>query len=293
MSGYKFTGLGVGTSAGDSVRYEQAMLLAIGTTAGDMVYWTASAVAARLALGAAGGILKVNAGATAPEYLALGTARQGLLTNAGATSPEWGASLQSLMTGTGDIVQSSGANTPARLAIGTARQVPTVNAGATALAYQNPITLAALQTASGNTVFDFGSIPAGVRRIHLATRGLSLSGTDNFLVQIGTGGSPTTSGYISTSNGQDQSGGSDGTSSTAGFVIRDGEAAGIVSGIMTLVLIDSATNAWVASHTFKRSTTTIIIGAGDVALAGTLDILRVTRTGTDTIDAGTVTISYE
>ena len=67
---------------------------------------------------------------------AQGAAFTNLSMNSAADALAYAASLQSLMTGTGDILQSSGANTPARLAIGTANQVVAVNSGATALEYQ-------------------------------------------------------------------------------------------------------------------------------------------------------------
>ena len=98
----------------DSANKAAAQTIGKVTTAGDLIYGTASETMARLGIGAA---------------------RQQLATNAAATAPEWVASLQSLMTAQGDIVQASSANTPARLAIGTARQNLAVNSGATAVEY--------------------------------------------------------------------------------------------------------------------------------------------------------------
>ena len=50
---------------------------------------------------------------------AIGTARQGLIVNSGATALEYAASMQSLLTASGDIIYASAANTPARLAKGS------------------------------------------------------------------------------------------------------------------------------------------------------------------------------
>ena len=333
MGGFKFTGLAAGSASGNSLRYEQVngvvttagdtlyataagtlARLAIGTarqvlqtnagatapewaaspqsvltTTGDLLYASAANTLARLAIGAAGGIPKVNAGATAPEYLAIGTARQALLTNAGATSPEWGASLQSLMTAQGDIVQASAANTPARLALGTANQILRVNAGATAAEWTTGgITLGTSVATTSGTEVDYTGIPSGTKRITIIFRGVSLSGTDNLLVQIGDAGGFETSAYISTASTVGTT-----VSSTAGFIMVVADAAGIVSGSMVLNLIDSATFAWVSSAAYKTLTTTIGIGGGGKALSAELTQVRITRTGTDTFDAGTVNLSYE
>lgn len=90
-------------------------------------------------------------GASTPERLPKGTARQALLMNSGATAPEWGSSLQSLMTGQGDIVYASGSNTPARLAKGTAYQGLLMNSGATAPEWS--ASLQSVMTAAGDIVY--------------------------------------------------------------------------------------------------------------------------------------------
>ena len=92
MGSYKLTGLAAGSASGNSIRYEQVN--GVVTTAGDILYATGAGVFSRLAIG---------------------TARQQLATNSGATAPEWVASLQSLMTTTGDTLEASAANTPARI----------------------------------------------------------------------------------------------------------------------------------------------------------------------------------
>lgn len=141
---------------------------------------------------------------------------------------------------------------------------------------------------------DFTSIPSWVKRITVMFRGVSLSATANFLVQLGTGAGPTftTSGYISTSNNLNQSSTTSGTNNTTGFVILSGGgAAGVLSGSLVISLID--TNTWVANGVTKANTTQMQISAGDVALAATLTAVRITTTSTDTFDAGSINIQYE
>lgn len=148
-------------------------------------------------------------------------------------------------------------------------------------------------TASSTSV-DFTSIPSWVKKITVIFRGVSLSSTANFLVQLGTGATPTytTSGYISTSNNFNQSSTSSGTNSTTGFVILSGGgAAGVLSGSLIISLID--TNTWVANGVTKANTTQMQISAGDVALGAALTAVRITSTSTDTFDAGTINLLYE
>lgn len=166
------------------------------------------------------------------------------------------------------------------------------NGGVVAIKGRAPITMVAQVAASGQTAIDFTGLPAGVRRIAIKFRGLSLSGTDRILVQIGDAGGIETSGYVSTTTGI-ASGAITVTSSTAGFVIHAAAAGDIFSGTMFLDLIDAATFAWVSSHSGKVATTAAAAGGGDMALSAELTQVRITRTGTDTIDAGAVGISYE
>lgn len=66
MSGFKFTGLGAGTAAGNSLRYEQVN--GVVTTAGDLLYGSAAGTLSRLAAGTGGQILQMNSAATAPVW---------------------------------------------------------------------------------------------------------------------------------------------------------------------------------------------------------------------------------
>jgi hypothetical protein len=154
-----------------------------------------------------------------------------------------------------------------------------------------PIHLQTTQASTSGTEFDFGSIPSGVNRVCVMFRGVSLSSTAHHLIQLSTGGSLVTSGYISNS-----SYGEGGESSTAGMVWYGGNnAARTISGIMTLQHMGG--NIWVNSHAGKYHNSSIngMFGGGDVALGGVLDSVRVTNdaTGSNTYDAGAINISWE
>jgi hypothetical protein len=179
----------------------------------------------------------------------------------------------------------------------------TVTVAAPAVAGSNTLTLqAATATSSVNTratavastsgtAIDFTGLPSWIKRITVMFQGVSLSSTANILVQLGTGSTTfTTSGYLSSSNGA-QAGGNSINTSTAGFVLIDAAAAGIVSGHMIITNITG--NNWVSSHSAKRDTALVASGGGDVSLGAVLTAVRITTTSTDTFDAGTVNILYE
>ena len=147
-------------------------------------------------------------------------------------------------------------------------------------------------TLTTQTSVDFTSIPSWVKRITLTFQGMSLSGTSNFLIRLGTGGTPTTSGYVS---GSSSIGASVATiTSSVGFAMQVGSTAALsISGAVAFTNLSS--NIWTASGTggYAGTTGTITVG-GHISLGGTLDMVRLTTVnGTDTIDAGSVNILYE
>jgi hypothetical protein len=149
----------------------------------------------------------------------------------------------------------------------------------------------AVATTSG-TAFDFTGIPATAKLIIINFHEMSLSGGDNFFVQIGDSGGIETSGYISSSayDGVTESY----TSSTDAYTIVSGGggASSIFSGICFISLMDSSTNTWVSSHTGKMATDYSVFGGGSKSLTGVLTQVRITRSGSNTFDAGKLNIMY-
>jgi hypothetical protein len=147
------------------------------------------------------------------------------------------------------------------------------------------------QSASGSDV-DFTSIPAGTKRIIVQFVGVSLSGSDAILVQLGDSGGVETSGY---SGAGSQLAGTVGTSQyTAGFGIRTTANTMAVHGSLILSREDSANNTWVASGVLANSDAgTTFITAGSKSLSATLDRVRITRDGSNTFSAGSLNITYE
>jgi len=150
----------------------------------------------------------------------------------------------------------------------------------------------AVASTSGTSI-DFTSIPAGVKRITVMFSGVSTNGTSNLLIQAGTSGGFTTSGYTSSAYRQNVGGGG-GTTSTAGYVLEATPGAGASA---SRNFIASITN--IASNTWVQSAIQVInselqASSGVVSLSGTLDRVRITTVnGTDTFDAGSINILYE
>jgi len=154
-----------------------------------------------------------------------------------------------------------------------------------------PLTSGTAVASTSGTSIDFTSIPSWVKRVTVMFNEVSLSATANILIRLGTSSGVVSTGYISTSNILNNASGSSGSSSTTGFLVFDGSAGYIFSGTCVITLVSS--NTFVATHSFKVSTSQVILGAGSIALGGTLDRVRITSDSTDTFDAGSINILYE
>ena len=153
------------------------------------------------------------------------------------------------------------------------------------------INLQTSQATTSGTSFDFTSIPANVRRITVMFNGVSLSGTDHFLVQLGDSGGVETTGYAATSGVITGSNTCAVNTSTAGFIVTGANATRLWSGSMTICRVSG--NIWVASGVFSADTGAACQIGGNKTLSAELDRVRITRSGTDTFDAGSVTVSWE
>ena len=168
----------------------------------------------------------------------------------------------------------------------------TLTLAAGALDVARPYTAGtAVATTSGTSV-NWTSIPSWVEVITLDLFGVSLTqNVDHFLIQIGTGGSPTTSGYLS--SGVYITSGSTNVSSTAGFMLPSGAAGNATitwAGKITITRISST--EWEMSGQLGSDNGAMLLSSGRVTLAGQLDNLRLTSNGSSTLDAGKAKLSY-
>lgn len=138
-------------------------------------------------------------------------------------------------------------------------------------------------TTSGSAV-DITGIPTTAREIRVHLLGVSLSGTDDLLLQfLDNGGAAITAGYNSSGHGL--VGAAVGSStSTAGFVFRVGAAAN-TSFLTATLMREASGTTWVGSHVGNRGSAGMI-GGGSIAVGGNVTGVRLTRTGADTFDAG-------
>jgi hypothetical protein len=159
----------------------------------------------------------------------------------------------------------------------------------------NAPTNATAQDATSGTALDYTSIPSWASKVTLSFAGVSTSGANSLLIQLGTSGGVETTGYL----GSSASGGNASTPAvsnfTTGFGVLSGSAGNVLHGSVTISLLSSLSNSWVAAGTLGTSNTAAFFTvSGSKALSGTLDRLRLTTSGgVDTFDAGAVNIQYE
>lgn len=148
----------------------------------------------------------------------------------------------------------------------------------------------AVATTSG-TEAGFTGLPAGVKRIILSFAGVSVSGTDTILLQIGDAGGYETADYLGTNYYP----GATYANHSSGFQLTGGSNAAYTwHGALTLTLVDAATNTWALSGVLGLAGASAMgITGGSKALSATLDRIRIKTSGTDTFDAGLINIQYE
>lgn len=208
---------------------------------------------------------------------------------------EWSAIAQSAtspITTRGDIIRGDSSGDPERLPLGSAGEVLRSDGSDAAWAKQTVIDTE--QATTSGTAFSFTGVPAWARRVTIFFDGVSLTGTDDILVQIGDSGGLETTGYLGASSNSPNGANPIVNNFTNGFGIKGGGNAVVLHGELTLSLMRPAANTWVAKGGLGRSdAASTIITAGSKSLSAALDRLTITRTGSDTFDAGIVNISYE
>jgi hypothetical protein len=142
------------------------------------------------------------------------------------------------------------------------------------------------QVTTSGTSFDFTDIPAGVNRIEIMFDGVSLSGTDEILIQIGDSGGIENTGYVGKAMGIDV--GFSYVSPTNAFSVRTTSAGLVVNGKVSLQRMDG--NKWMC--TGVNGDTYLMVTMGVKTLSDTLDRVRVLASGANTFDAGSINIYW-
>jgi hypothetical protein len=177
--------------------------------------------------------------------------------------------ITSATTGTFSTTPADGSITPAKLS--------------------QPLTLATAVATTSGTAVDFTSIPSWVKRVTVMMDSVKISSSDIPMIRLGYGGGTfSTSGYGGTAQ--------DATTSqqlSSGILLGvDGSSGYQRSGFVTLSLLTTNNFAFtgIIGHT---SDTRVPRVAGNVAIGGTLDRVRITTNSAGTFTAGTVNIMYE
>lgn len=195
----------------------------------------------------------------------------------------------------GDTLYASAATTLTKLAKGTAGQALVMNSGATAPSWGSPLTLGTSVASTSGSSIDFTGIPSWVRRITLSLVGVSTTGTQDYLVQIGPSGGVEVTGYSCAGSYVQNDTSASTTGFTTGFGMLAINASYLTHGAVTLNLVNSSSNTWAMTGIAGLTGSSItLLSGGSKSLAGTLERVRLTTTGgVNTFDAGTVNILYE
>jgi len=152
-------------------------------------------------------------------------------------------------------------------------------------------------TLTTQTSVDFTSIPSWVKRITVMFNAVSLSGTAYMQVQLGDSGGVENTGYTGSVTIVGNGGTGVSTALSAGFQTENHTywtAASTRMGMMTITNVSG--NIWTANWVLgavNPVTQANGWGGGVKTLTDTLDRVRITTTGSDTLDGGSVNILYE
>jgi hypothetical protein len=192
-------------------------------------------------------------------------------------------------TGNG-IIQNGGVNA----IVIDSNQIVTMNGGVQRPLLSGTVVPYTSATNSGTTI-DF-PVASWAKRITVMFNQLSVT-NNAILVQLGYGGTPTivSTNYVGTGARMASTVGVLGY--TTGFGIYTTNAYEAATGALIIDLFDVSTNTWVANGTFSSVPTVPLayITNGVIALGvnNTLTTVRITRSGSETFDGGSVNILYE
>ena len=162
----------------------------------------------------------------------------------------------------------------------------------TSISSYKPTLGTAVATTSGPG-FDFTGIPSTAVKVTISFGGTSLTGSDDQMIQLGTSGGIVSAGYVSSSGTIDFGGAVAGHTRSDGFNVFSSGGSEALAGHMILTRINSGTNEWVSSHYVLRTAAAVATGGGRIILPGALDRIRLTRSGSNSFDGGSVNIMWE
>jgi hypothetical protein len=147
--------------------------------------------------------------------------------------------------------------------------------------------------ATGGTVIDFTGIPSNAKRITIMLYGLSISASKAILIQLGSDGGVTATGYKGMEFNHVNANTPSSTAFDTGFCVSNSTASQTYFGHAVFTLVGN--NAWVGSSIIgSLGASRNYTSGGGVQLPGILDRVRVTTEGGVTnFNGGAVNIIYE
>ena len=195
----------------------------------------------------------------------------------------------------GNIISFDASGNPVAVATGDDGQVLTSSGAGAVCAFEDAAggaTAATMQASTSGTAVDFTGIPSGTVAIDVIWSAYSCStAAHSPAIQIGDSGGVETSGYlVMASNGASKA-------ATTTFFETMFDPSGMNAGNTahisgSLRLVDPATNTWIWMGMQNRNETDVGFGAGTKSLSATLDRVRFTTAGGDTLSAGKTRIIY-
>jgi hypothetical protein len=125
-------------------------------------------------------------------------------------------------------------------------------------------------------------------------QGVSTASTGAVVFRIGTGGTPTATGYTSVETNAFSPNSVNTTTNTTGFILGGADPSYVYNG--NIFITNLTGNIWCCSGLVGNVVNTPYTAqvTGSVTLGGVLNIVRMTTTGgTDTFDAGNINLLWE
>ena len=202
----------------------------------------------------------------------------------------------------GNVISYDASGNPVAIATGNDGQVLTSAGAGNPPAFETlsaGFTMSSVTASTSGSAVAFTGIPSTAKMIIINLQMVSLSGSDAIIFQLGDSGGVETSGYYNCSIEED-SGNQAMQLGTSGMLINSRSAAYGTSCQAIWTLLDSTNNIWMGS---LSGTTTAAYGGDDSvqythfasckkALSATLDRINVDTDGSDTFDAGSISIMY-
>jgi hypothetical protein len=146
---------------------------------------------------------------------------------------------------------------------------------------------------ASSTNHDFTGIPSWVKRITVMGQSITTSGSTSIIVQIGTGGTADSSGYVSAGLHVNDVGVTSASSSTSAFLVWLNTTSARSFTVTITKVTGNSWNAAVSGGSNVAGTYYALGGGGTNDLSGTLDMVRVTTVSGTSFTGGTLNILYE